>query len=91
MLVGKNFLPIDDRSEFQVTVKAPEGTSLAATLTIAERMARDLRAQNGVTATLTSIGSSSGGFVTLASASNRATIYVKLVPVNQRELYRRNK
>src|SRR4029077_11725407 len=45
MLVGKNFLPVDDRSEFQVTVKAPEGTSLAATLTIAERIARDLRAQ----------------------------------------------
>ena len=43
MLVGKNFLPADDRSEFQVTLKAPEGTSLAATLTIAERIARDFR------------------------------------------------
>jgi len=84
MLVGKNFLPNDDRSEFQVTLKAPEGTSLAATLTIAERMARDFREQKGVTATLTTIGSSSGGFVTLASASNRATIYVKLLPVDQR-------
>jgi HAE1 family hydrophobic/amphiphilic exporter-1 len=84
MMVGKNFLPVDDRSEFQVTVRAPEGTSLAATLTITERIARDLREQKGVVATLTSIGSSSGGFVTLASASNRATIYVKLVPVDQR-------
>ena len=52
MLVGKNFLPVDDRCEFQVTAQAPEGTSLAATLTIAERIARDLRAQPGVTATL---------------------------------------
>ncbi len=85
MMVGKNFLPVDDRSEFQVTVKAPEGTSLAATMTIAERIARELRAQPGVTATLTSIGSSSGGFVTTASASNRASIYVKLVPVDQRK------
>ena len=65
-------------------MRAPEGTSLAATLTIAERMARDLRGEKGVVATLTSIGSSSGGFVTLASASNRATIYVKLVPVDER-------
>ena len=85
MIVGKNFLPVDDRSEFQVTVKAPEGTSLAATLTIAERMARDLREQTGVVATLTSIGSSSAGFATVASASNRASIYVKLVPVDQRD------
>jgi HAE1 family hydrophobic/amphiphilic exporter-1 len=84
MLVGKNFLPVDDRSEFQVTLKAPEGTSLAATLTIAERIARDLRAQPGVTATLTTIGSSQGGFATLASAANRATIYTRLVPVDQR-------
>ena len=83
-IVGKSFVPVDDRSEFQVTVRAPEGTSLAATLTIAERMARDLRGQKGVVATLTSIGSSSGGFVTLASASNRATIYVKLVAVDER-------
>ena len=86
MMVGKSFIPNDDRSEFQVTLKAPEGTSLAATLTIAERMARDFRGMKGVTATLTSIGSSSGGFVTLASASNRATIYVKLVPVSQRDM-----
>ncbi len=85
MLVGKSFVPNDDRSEFQVTVKAPEGTSLAATLTIAERMARDLREQKGVVATLTSIGSASGGFVTVASGSNRATMYVKLVPVSERD------
>jgi len=84
MVVGKSFVPNDDRSEFQVTVKAPEGTSLAATLTIAERMARDLREQKGVVATLTSIGSASGGFVTVASGSNRATMYVKMVPVNER-------
>jgi len=85
MIVGKSFVPVDDRSEFQVTVKAPEGTSLAATLTIAERMARDLREQKGVVATLTSIGSASGGFVTIASSSNRASMYVKLVPVSERD------
>ena len=85
MIDGKSFIPTDDRSEFQVTVKAPEGTSLAATLTIAERMARDFREQKGVVATLTSIGSASGGFVTVASSSNRASIYVKLVPVSERD------
>ena len=85
LIVGKSFLTTDDRSEFQVTVKAPEGTSLAGTLTIAERVARDIRAMPGVIATLSSIGASSGGFVTLAASSNRASIYVKLVPVNERD------
>src|SRR5579885_2210808 len=28
IVVGKSFLPADDRSEFQVTLRAPEGTSL---------------------------------------------------------------
>ena len=29
--VGKNFLPVDDQAQFEVTVRAPEGSSLAAT------------------------------------------------------------
>ena len=84
MIVGKDFLPIDDRSEFLVSMRAPEGSSLAATLTIAERIARDLREQPGVVYTMSSIGSSNAGFVSLAASSNRATIYVHLLPVNQR-------
>jgi HAE1 family hydrophobic/amphiphilic exporter-1 len=86
MIVGKSFLPVDDRSEFQVNVRAPEGTSLAATMTIAERMARQMREWPEVRHTLTTIGSSSAGFATLASASNRATIYVRLVPTSDRKL-----
>ena len=31
MLVGKNFLPVDDQSQFEVSVRAPEGSTLAAT------------------------------------------------------------
>jgi HAE1 family hydrophobic/amphiphilic exporter-1 len=85
MLVGKNLFAQDDRSEFQVIVKAPEGTSMAGTLTVAERLARDLRSMPGITDTLTSIGTASGGFVTLAGAANRATIYVKMVPIEQRD------
>lgn len=90
MAVGKDFAPTDDRSEFQVTLKAPEGSSLAATMTIAERIARDLRQQPGVVYTLSSIGSASGGFVTLAASSNRATIYARLVPVDQRNFSSQN-
>jgi hydrophobic/amphiphilic exporter-1 (mainly G- bacteria), HAE1 family len=87
MVVGKSFVPSDDRSEFSVSVRAPEGTSLAATLTIADRIARDIRTLPGVTATLTTIGQSSGGFGAVSvGMSNRASIYVKLVAPKDRDL-----
>ncbi len=86
-IVGKSFIPTEDRSEFQVYVRAPEGTSLAGTLTIAERIARDIRGLPGVTTTLTSIGTSNAGFGgSMASSANRASIYVKLVAQDQRNL-----
>jgi HAE1 family hydrophobic/amphiphilic exporter-1 len=86
MVVGKSFVPTEDRSEFQMSVRAPEGTSLAGTLTIAERVARDIRGFPGVTTTLTSIGTTNAGFGgSMASASNSASIYVKLVPQDQRK------
>ncbi len=84
-MVGKEFLPTDDRGEFQISVRAPEGTSLAATTTIAERIARDVRGLPGVTATLTSIGNGTSGFGGFAiGAANRASIYVKLTSRDQR-------
>lgn len=87
MVVGKSFVPNEDRSEFQVYFRAPEGTSLAGTVTIAERIARDLRSFPGVTTTLTSVGTASGGFGgSIDTTSNRAGIYVKLVPQDQRKL-----
>ena len=86
MLVGKNFIPADDRSEFQASIRAPEGTSLAATVTIAERIARDIRAVPGVTATLTSVGIGSASFTgSSAGEANSASIYVKLVPRDDRK------
>ena len=43
MLVNKNFLPIDDQSEFEIGLRAPEGTSLESTELIANRIATRLR------------------------------------------------
>src|ERR1043166_572740 len=41
--VGKNFLPIDDQSQFEINVRAPEGSTLSFTSGLAERMAADVR------------------------------------------------
>ncbi len=79
MMVGKNFLPTDDSSQFEVTLRTPEGSSLAATSTIVERVASDLRKLPGIADTLTTIGG--GG----QSQVNSANIYIKLVKHNERD------
>jgi HAE1 family hydrophobic/amphiphilic exporter-1 len=77
-VVGKSFTPVDDRSEYLVSIRTAEGTSLAATTNVMERIARDIRAMPHVMATLTTVG---GG---TDRATNAGTIYVKLTPKDQR-------
>ncbi|HEX8721383.1 MAG TPA: efflux RND transporter permease subunit [Pyrinomonadaceae bacterium] len=76
--VGKNFLPVDDQSQFEVSVRAPEGSTLAATSVLVERIAGDLRRLPGVTDTLVTIG---GG---QQQTVNAASIYVKLTDIHER-------
>ena len=80
MFVGKNFLPVDDQSQFEINVRAPEGSTLAATSSLAERISADLRKLPGVTDTLTTIG---GG---AQEQVNVASIYVKLQPLEERNV-----
>jgi HAE1 family hydrophobic/amphiphilic exporter-1 len=78
--VGKNFLPVDDQSQFEINVRAPEGSTLVATSALAERISADLRKLPGVTDTLTTIG---GG---AQEQVNVASIYVKLQPLDERSV-----
>src|SRR4030095_893988 len=78
--VGKNFLPVDDQSQFEINVRAPEGSTLVATSALAERISADLRKLPGVTDTLTTIG---GG---AQEQVNVASIYVKLQPLEERSV-----
>lgn len=81
MLAGINFLPEDDESQFEVYLRAPEGSSLAATQSVLERMARDLREQfPGVRHTMVVAGFGAQRLV------NTGTIFVKLWPIGQRQL-----
>ena len=80
MFVGKNFLPIDDQSQFEINVRTPEGNTLSATSTLSERIAADVRKLPGVTDTLVTIGAGQQQVVNLAS------IYVKLAPIEQRSV-----
>ena len=76
--VGFNFFPVDDQSEFEVTVRAPEGTSLRKTLDIAEQVAAGVRKLDHVDYTLMTIGDDQ------QRTQNQAKIYVKLVDLAER-------
>jgi HAE1 family hydrophobic/amphiphilic exporter-1 len=78
MVVGKNFLPEDDRSEFNVLVRTPEGTSLPATAAFTERISQQIRALPGVTHTLMTAGNGNDASV------NNSSIYVKLAGLDER-------
>ena len=79
VFVGKNFLPVDDQSQYEVSIRTDEGTSLQATTVLMERIATDIRKLPGVTDTLITAG---GG---QAAAVNAGSIYVRLTPLSDRE------
>ncbi len=79
MFVGKNFLPVDDQSQFEISVRAPEGYSLASTSQLFERIATDVRKLPGVSDTLTTIGGGQQNIV------NNGTIYVRLSDIGDRD------
>lgn len=77
------FLPTDDESRFEITLEAPQGTSLAKTELISERIGQAVRALPEVAHTVTTIGSPEGSISGLGD--NEATIYVGLVDASTRE------
>ena len=80
MFVGKNFLPVDDQSQYEVTIRAKEGSSLGATTQVFERAAAEIRKMPGVTDTLVTVGGGQQQVV------NSGSIYVKLSDIEDRDL-----
>ncbi len=80
ILVDKTFLPADDESQFDVQVRAPEGTSLQATAKIAQSIAARVRQLPEVERTLLTIGDDQ------QRTKNLASVYVALKPVDERKL-----
>ncbi len=78
-LVGMAFLPDEDESAFQVSLRGPQGTSLSATQSILDRIGRDIRAEiPGVRDTLV-LAAGFGG------SANTGSINVSLAPVKERQ------
>jgi HAE1 family hydrophobic/amphiphilic exporter-1 len=78
MFVGKNFLPVDDQSQYELSIRAPEGYSLGATSNVVEKIAADIRQFPEVADTLVTIGGDQQQIV------NSANVYVRLKPLEER-------
>src|SRR5258706_1936677 len=82
-IVGYNFLPDEDESAYQVSLRAPQGTSLPATQSILERIARDVREQiPDVENTLINAGGGGGGG---GGSPNSGSVQVRLKPTADRK------
>lgn len=76
----KGFLPTNDEAQFEVVVRAPEGTSLAQTQLITNRIAQELRGWKEVSLTLMTIGDDA------AKTQNVGRIYTRLTDPADRKL-----
>jgi HAE1 family hydrophobic/amphiphilic exporter-1 len=80
---GLNFTPIEDESRFQISVRLPVGSSLAATQSLVDRISRDMLAKlPGVVAVQGNAGLSGGG----QGGSNSGSIFVRLKPIEERDV-----
>ncbi len=73
-----NFTPEDDQSQFDITLRAPEGTSLAAMEVLANRMGTAVRQIPEVEFTLITVAGDAAGTL------NAATMLVRLHPIEDR-------
>jgi HAE1 family hydrophobic/amphiphilic exporter-1 len=78
-IVNVNFSPQDDQSEFDISLRAAEGTSLEGTDVIANRVAASLRRIPEVSFTMVTVAGDSAGTL------NTAGIYVRLTPIEDRD------
>ena len=79
-MANKNFLPNDDQSEFEINLRAPEGTSLESTEVITNRIANAVRQRLAeVDYTLVTISGDPAG------TRNLGNIYVRLKPIEERK------
>ncbi len=79
-IIPKGFTPPDDRGQFEVNVRVPEGTSVTSTRLITERIAQDIRRFPGVVQTLLTVAEDA------LKTPNLARIVVQLTDPRERDV-----
>lgn len=77
-MTAVNFTPEDDQSQFDVTMRAPEGTSLASMTLLANRVSTAVRQIPEVEFTLVTVAGDAAGTL------NTASMLVRLHPIEER-------
>lgn len=77
--MGVDFLPVEDQSEFEVTVRMPVGSSLEGTTQVMAQIEKDIHTIPGVRDMLTTIGADQRRQV------DRGSIIVELVDTSERK------
>jgi len=83
--VGKDFVPRDDQSEFEVVLTLPEGYTLARADTLLRQIEERLARLRGVTHVFTILGDTTGRVAKGQGDVTEATIYCRLVDLRQRD------
>ena len=77
--MGKDFLPIDDQSEFEIAVRMPVGSSLDGSSAMMREIEADIHTLPGIRNVLTTLGADSRRQV------DRGSLLIELVPVDKRK------
>jgi HAE1 family hydrophobic/amphiphilic exporter-1 len=78
--IGMDFIPKEDKSEFQIKLKADAGVSLEAMIKRAKKIETFIKHNKNITFTTLNVG------YTPSREINKALIYVKLLPKDQRSV-----
>src|SRR5690606_1551631 len=78
--IGSSFFPLDDRSEFYISVETPPGSNLEYSRRKVEEILAITRARPEVEYTYATLGGA------LSEAVDEGNIYVRMVPMHERDV-----
>jgi HAE1 family hydrophobic/amphiphilic exporter-1 len=84
LFVGKDFIPRDDQSEFEVMLTMPEGYTLERSNEITQEIEKRLSDLPGITAMYSVIGDTSGRIAKGEGDVTRASIYCRMLDLHER-------
>jgi HAE1 family hydrophobic/amphiphilic exporter-1 len=88
-MVGKDFLPKDDQSEYEIAITTPAGWTLTRTDAAFREIEEKLRALPQVANVMTTIGDTTGKVTKAQGDVTQGSIYVRLVDLEARKEFNR--